>query len=448
MTDEREEEHFEEKPFLAHLEDLRMTLFKIIAATLAGAVVCFVLSTKIFSILKAPVRRHATIVSDESVTPPQEKKPPSPDATEDKRPAPIIVTGPLGGLVMLARDLVTYSRETLSFLRRHARDLESPHTESSQKKGPKPPYQSKGKRPAVEKEKARPVVKFIETGPAKGFVVVFKTSFLVGVGLTLPLSLFFLAQFVFPALTRKEKSYVTPSFLIGGGLFAVGVLFGYFITLPLGIKIFLDWNHRYGIANDWRVSEYLSLATKLLIANGVMFEMPLILTILVRLGVLSVAALRRKRKHAIVIILFVAAILTPTVDGLTMMIVAAPMIVMYEACIWVSYLLMRKKARREKEEERKETYWEERKRIKRAAKIEHEKKEEKAKPTEKAAESEGPGSPPQDASEDRQHDDQSGQEKKPEEEGHTQYDFGSGTQPPGPEEKSDWSDEKPYREDN
>ncbi len=441
MTDEHEEEHFEEKPFLEHLEDLRMTLFKIIAATLAGAVVCFVLSTKIFYILKDPVRRYAEIVSDESVTPPQEKKPPSPDATEDKRPAPIIVTGPLGGLVMLARDLVTYSRETLSFLRRH--ELESP-----EKKVAKPPPKDGGKRSAIEKEKARPVVKFIETGPAKGFVVVFKTSFLCGVGLTLPLSLFFLAQFVFPALTRKEKSYVTPSLLVGGGLFAVGVLFGYFLTLPLGIKIFLEWNHRYGIANDWRVSEYLSIATKLLIANGVMFEMPLILTILVRLGVLSVAALRRKRKHAIVIILFAAAILTPTVDGLTMMIVAAPMIVMYEACIWVSYLLMRKKARREKEEERKETYWEERKRIKRAAKIQHEKKEQKAKSTEKAAESEGPGSPPQDASEDRQQDDQSAQEKKPEEGGPTQYDLGSGTQPPGPEEKSDWSDEKPYREDD
>jgi len=381
MTDEFEEEQFEEKPFLEHLEDLRMTLFKIIVVTILGAVVCLAVSKQIFSVLTAPIKRYARIVSvlnpaqtarkppqQAKTSPPQERPEPPPNV-----PSPgtrVIVTGPLGGFLMLARDLVVYSRQALSLLSRYADKRDDPQGVSG-KDSAKP---SRSVAEVKKEKKPPPAVTIMETGPTKGFVVVVKTSFICGLGATLPLNIFFLAQFVFPALTRKEKRYVTPSFFIGGVLFVMGVLFGYFLTLPLAIRIFVELNSRYQIENVWKMSEYLSTVTKLLIANGVVFEMPLLLIVLVRIGVLSVTTLRRKRRHAIVIMLFIAAILTP-MDAATMFMLAGPMLVMYEACIWVSWILMRKKRQREEEEERRESYWQERRRIGRAEKVKPEEEE-------------------------------------------------------------------------
>jgi sec-independent protein translocase protein TatC len=459
MTDEFEEEQFEEKPFLEHLEDLRMTLLKIIVATIAGALVCLAVSKQIFSALTAPINRYARIVSKQDLVQASEKpaspakaaqpqKPPSPDPpTTNTR---VIVVGPFGGLVLLAHDLFTYSKEALAFLSRLS-DKSAPNENVSQKERARPsvspsPGKSKAPRSSAKKKKPPPTVTIIETGPTKGFLVVIKTAFLCGLGVTLPMNLFFLAQFVFPALTRKEKKYVTPSFLVGGVLFVFGLLFGYFLTLPLALKIFVEINARYGIQNVWKMSEYLGTATKLLIANGVVFEMPLLLIVLVRIGVLSVATLRKKRRHAIVIILFVAAMLTP-MDAATMFMLAIPMVVMYEACIWVSWILMRKKRRREEEEERAESYWEERKRMREAAKVEPEEPAEKETPEAPPEEGDS-GSYPDDYTEDYWYEDQGGPEEPPEE-GEPGQDHPEGDYPaPDDEQPTDEDDQGPYRRDD
>jgi len=279
----------------------------------------------------------------------------------------------------------------------------------------------------------------METGPTKGLMVVIKTSFLLGLGVTLPLNIFFLAQFVFPALTRKEKKYVTPSFLIGGVLFVIGLLFGYILTLPLAIRIFVEINERYDIENVWRMSEYLSTVTKLLIANGVVFEMPLLLIVLVRIGILSVATLRKKRRHAIVIILFVAAMLTP-MDAATMFMLAVPMCVMYEGCIWVSWFIMRKKRLREQEEEERESYWEERRRVRTAEKVEPEEKKGET-PPEQGPEHDDYGEPPEEYGEDDWHEDQSRQEEPPREGDPGQDDLDSDSPPPDDQRKPDPDEE-------
>ncbi len=457
MTDEFEEEHFEEKPFLEHLEDLRMTLFKIIVTTVVAAVVCLALSQRIFDVLRAPLRQHATLVSvKKTMTQPEEAEPSPKPAGEQQQEGPpppqpgtrVVVTGPLGSFIMLARDLFIYSKEAVVFLQRRATDPDTKTPAASEKKSTKPPKKvaRKGKKASSgKKEKSSPVVTLIETGPTKGFMVVIKTSFICGLGIALPLNIFFLAQFVFPALTRKEKKYVTPSFLIGGVLFVLGVLFGYLLTLPLALRIFLQLNERYGLENIWRMSEYLGTVSKLLIANGVMFEMPLLLTILVRIGVLSVTTLRKKRRHAMVIILFAAAMLTPP-DPPTMFMLAAPMIVMYEACIWASWFLMRKKRLQEQQEEEQESYWEERKRVKEAEKVEPEDKQHET-PGEQPPAEQDSGAPPEDTSEDYGYEDQSGSTEWPEE-----HDYGDGDMhdnfPEPDEESPDQDEEKPDRHDD
>lgn len=432
MTDEFEEEQFEEKPFLEHLDDLRMTLFKIIVTTVVGAAVCLALSKQIFAILKAPINRYAVIVPERAATPPPPKatsptKPPRDQAQQESPSQSLqpktIVVGPLGGLVMLARDLVIYSKEAISFLNRYANETESPPKRASDKRPPASSQSgTRGKKKRASPEDEKPSVRIIVTSPTEGFVTVIKTGFICGLGATLPLNIFFLAQFVFPALTRKEKKYVTPSFFIGGVLFVIGVLFGYLVTLPLAINIFAKLNAAYKFENYWKMSQYLGTVAKLLIANGVIFEMPLLLTILVRIGVVSVGTLQKKRRHALVIMLFVAAALSPP-DPPTMFMLALPMVVMYEACIWASWLLMRKKKRREQEEEEHESYWEERKRIRSAEKVEPEEKEEKQPPTEAPPEHEDYGSSPEESPEDYYPQDESGLDEPPREDEPKQDDY-------------------------
>jgi sec-independent protein translocase protein TatC len=308
----------------------------------------------------------------------------------------VIVTGPFGGLVLVAWDFFVCSKEAVAFLKERAGNLFQSDPKSPREqlvKPPRPTPGSKKKQPSRKGKRAPPPIHVMITGPAKGFVIVMKTGFLCGLGLTLPLNIFFLAQFVFPALTRKEKKYVTPAFFIGGVLFVIGLLFGYFVTLPLAMNILARLNASIPVGakayveNRWELSLYLGTVTKLLIANGVIFEMPLLLTVLVRIGVLSVDTLKKKRRHAIGIMLVAAAMLSPP-DAPTMFLVAAPMVVMYEGCIWVSWLLMRKKRRREQEEEEQESYWEERKRIRSAEKVEPEKKEDRQPPDESPPEHE------------------------------------------------------------
>jgi len=408
MADEFEEEHFEEKPFLEHLEDLRMTLLKIIVTTMIAAGVCLVVSRQIISVLKAPLKR-AGILVQEQTTPVQVAKPkkPSDDAKSPPPASPpqpppqpgthVIVTGPAGRLIILAWDLFNSSKKALLSLKGERNKSEGiVPTKSAERSttSTKPAVKTERKPSRRATKRAPPTVHLIITGPVIGFVLIMKTALFAGLGIAMPLNLFFLAQFVFPALTRKEKRYVTPSFAAGGVLFVLGILFGYFAILPLGLSILAGINAKYGLENFWEMDKYLSTITKLLIANGAAFELPLLLTILVRLGVLSVSTLRKKRKQAFILILFAAAILTPTGDPFTMLAVALPMYILYEGCIWVSAIIMRKKMRREKEEEERESYWEERKRIKRAEKVEPEKKEQTPPPPEQPTQPQDSYPPP------------------------------------------------------
>ncbi len=405
MTDELKEEHFEEKPFLEHLEDLRMTLLKIIVTTAVAAGLCLILSQQILSALKYPMDMAGVVYEPYQPTPPAKASEPkspkevtnaSPPNSPEGKTQPgthIVVTGPFGRLVVLAWDLFNYSKKALVSLKESAHEVgnvppkKQPGSTASSAKADK-------KQPRRAKKSAPPTVHLMVTGPVKGFMLVMNLALWCGVGIAMPLNLFFLAQFIFPALTRKEKKYVTPTFLVGGFLFVLGILFGYFLVIPLGLYALASLNAKYGLENFWEMDKYLSTIVKLLLANGAAFEVPLLLTVLVRLGVVSVSTLGKKRKHALVLILFASAILTPTGDALTMTLVAIPMYVLYEGSIWASRILMRKQRKREKEQEEKESYWEERKRIRRARKVEPEKKEEKPAPPEQPTQPQGSSPPP------------------------------------------------------
>lgn len=180
-----------------------------------------------------------------------------------------------------------------------------------------------------------------------------KISFFSGVVVAFPLLLLFILQFVLPGLHDHEKKVLWPALAIGFGLFLAGVGFAYFVVLPRALLFFYEWSGSLGVSNDWRIGEYISFATQFTLLFGVAFELPVLVMVLVKLGLLTYETMSNTRAYAVLAIVVIAAVLTPTPDALTLVLMAAPMIVLYEICIWLAWL-DRKKNRQKEEQEARE----------------------------------------------------------------------------------------------
>ncbi len=181
-------------------------------------------------------------------------------------------------------------------------------------------------------------------------MISFQLAFYAGLVLSFPLLLFFLAQFVLPALTPKEQRYVLPGIGTGFILFLSGVSFCYTVVLPKTLAFFFQDTLKQGWMPSWTVRDYFSFVTQITITFGIAFELPVAVLVLVYFRVFSVAFLRRTRAYAIVIILVFAAVIAPTPDPLTFLSLALPMCFLYEICIWLSMLVERRRVTRELQE--------------------------------------------------------------------------------------------------
>jgi len=175
-----------------------------------------------------------------------------------------------------------------------------------------------------------------------GFTLAMQLSFYAGIVLACPLLLYYLADFIRPALTPAEKRLLRPVFLAGVGLFAAGAALAYFVVIPAGLRFFLEYNKYLGISSRWTVDNYVSFVSHMVLAFGICFELPLVVLVLAKLGVVSAKFLREKRSYVIVIIFIVAAVITPTTDMVNQALLAVPMCVLYEACIWIAWWMERK----------------------------------------------------------------------------------------------------------
>lgn len=183
-------------------------------------------------------------------------------------------------------------------------------------------------------------------GVADSFTISLEMSFYAGFVIAFPFLLYFLAEFILPALTQKEKRVLLPAALIGFGLFLVGVAFCYFVVLPQALGFFFRDAQMMNWQPMWTVREYFSFVTQLTIAFGLAFELPLVVLVLVKLGILDRATLQRSRAFAVIVIFIVAAIVTPTTDILTLLFLGGPMVVLYEACILIALLMERAEKRK------------------------------------------------------------------------------------------------------
>lgn len=150
--------------------------------------------------------------------------------------------------------------------------------------------------------------------------------------------------FVSPALTSKEKRYVYVALPWIALMFMAGVAFGYFILVPPAINFLITFGSDIATPQI-KIGNYISIVTRLLLAIGFAFEMPVITTFLARLGIIKPKWLSDRRKPAIIIAFILAAIITPTFDPINQILVAVPLIVLYELSIWLAKLVQRKESR-------------------------------------------------------------------------------------------------------
>lgn len=178
-------------------------------------------------------------------------------------------------------------------------------------------------------------VALINTGLAEQFVIHMKTALCAGVLCASPYILYELFHFVSPALYANERKYATRFVTFGYIMFIIGVLLSYFLIFPLTFRFLGTYQVASDVTNMISLESYMSTLILLCLSMGLVFEMPLLVWLFGKIGFLTSPFMRKYRRHAVVIILIIAAIITPTTDVFTLLIVSLPMWLLYEFSIYL-----------------------------------------------------------------------------------------------------------------
>lgn len=189
----------------------------------------------------------------------------------------------------------------------------------------------------------------INTELAGQFMLQINSCLLMAVALGFPYLLFEVWLFIKPALSDLERRSANGFVLYATLLFIIGALFGYYIVVPLSVNFLSNISLSQEITNQITVDSYLSTIATLTLGCGIIFLLPILIFILSKLGLMTPQFMRASRRYAIVIILVIAAIITPTADIITLLTVSAPMFILYEISIVVSAKVQRKKQLKEAE---------------------------------------------------------------------------------------------------
>jgi sec-independent protein translocase protein TatC len=196
-------------------------------------------------------------------------------------------------------------------------------------------------RPLVDAMPAQSSMIF--TGLPEAFFIHMKIAFFASILLTAPYTLFEIWRFISPGLYKKEKRMVIPFVFFSTILFSGGILFGYFVALPPAFRFFVSFSTDF-LKPMISFREYLSLTLKFLLAFGLSFEMPVFMFFLARIGVVNSKMLARQRRYAILIIFIASAILTPSPDAISQILMAVPLMILYEVSIVLTKFAIQKKA--------------------------------------------------------------------------------------------------------
>lgn len=151
-----------------------------------------------------------------------------------------------------------------------------------------------------------------------------------GLLLALPLVLYFVGEYLLPALEPREKKLLVPSFIVGAFLFLLGASFCYFIVLPRALAFFQAFNRWLGLETSWTMASYTDFVLQMLVGFGLSFELPLVMVLLARLGILRRATVAEHRRHAVVVLMVLAACVTPTSDPFNLALMFVPLYGLFE----------------------------------------------------------------------------------------------------------------------
>lgn len=168
-------------------------------------------------------------------------------------------------------------------------------------------------------------------------------AFIGGLIVGSPYVLWEVWKFIKPALKEKEKKASTIFIIASTLLFVIGVCFSYYVIAPLMINFLGNYQVSAMVENNFTMDSYISTVTTLTLSAGLIFELPIIVYFLTKFGLMTPQFMRKYRKHAIVVILIVAGVITPSPDVTSQMLVAFPLYFLYEASIFVSYFVVKKK---------------------------------------------------------------------------------------------------------
>lgn len=315
MADDQDAEHVDEieggpvKSFLEHLEDLRWVLVKSGSTAAVAMLVCLLAGNHLVRILEWPLHRaHPLHLGKDQI---------------------LSITF---GTNELTRFPVSTNSPFLAFAgtnRFTQLDIVPMTMGSNQVLGLVP-------RPGPETEPGLGI-QIINLSPAGAFVVATKVAFYGGLIISAPLILYFIAQFVFPALRMIEKKYVYRGMLFGGGLFLAGVCFCYFVLMPVALAASVQYSDWLGFsAYQWRAEDYVAFVCKFILGMGLGFELPVVVLTLVKIGLLSYESLARSRRYVIVIVFILGAVLT-TPEVITQVLMAFPLWLLYEVTVLVAW---------------------------------------------------------------------------------------------------------------
>lgn len=309
------------KSFLEHLEDLRWVLIKCAVAIFVTVLLCLVACNHVFNVLLWPLHRA-----------------PMWHGKNEQVVRVYFGTNQLNSFTITGGDPMTSMIGTNTYVRL---DVAPVMIGTNQVLGLVPRADENGAR-----DDKLPI-QIIGLGPASSFVVATKVGFYSGLVLAAPFIFYVVANFVFPALKMREKKYIYRGFLFGGGLFLAGVGFCYFILMPVALAASVKYSEWLGLgATQWRAEDYVAFVCKFMLGMGLGFELPVVVLILVKIGLLSYRTLAAGRRYVIVICFVLGAILT-TPEVITQVLMAVPLYALYEITVWIAWYWDRQEKRRE-----------------------------------------------------------------------------------------------------
>lgn len=338
-----EEQLGKQMSFLEHLDEFRRRLVNSVIVIVIAFVFCFYVSDKIFNFLSVPIRQalseaNRREIPVEGLTGNEKVLSLNTLAIGDTGRYVFDKSTTFGGSVVSSGTSVSAKVETDATGKTALFTDESIFTNNAViPKGIRLPVDFEGKNlnePSADE-------RLIVTTAPEGFTLYITVSLYAAIALSVPFLLLQIWGFISPALYRHERAYVTPFILLSSISFVIGAAFAYYILFPPAVKYLL------GISSDFqlmiRATDFFDFITLIMLAMGIIFQMPAITYVLARIGLVSASLLVKSWKIAIVIILIVAAVVSPTGDIPNMMLFATPMMFLYVISIFIAWFFGRRR---------------------------------------------------------------------------------------------------------